>query len=48
MNATENERLDNGDIMVLKGIVDENTDMCLYELVFLFGVKIGKFVHYAL
>ena len=38
--------LDDGDIIILKGIVDENPNLYLDELGFLFGIMTDKFVHY--
>lgn len=39
--------MDDGCIIILKGIVDENPNLYLDELAFLFRIMIDKFVHYS-
>ena len=46
-HAKRNEVLDDGDILALKELIDENPNYYLDELAFDFGVKTGKFVHYS-
>eukprot|EP00555_Chaetoceros_dichaeta_P014713 CAMPEP_0198271402 /NCGR_PEP_ID=MMETSP1447-20131203/49036_1 /TAXON_ID=420782 /ORGANISM="Chaetoceros dichaeta, Strain CCMP1751" /LENGTH=163 /DNA_ID=CAMNT_0043963973 /DNA_START=160 /DNA_END=648 /DNA_ORIENTATION=- len=46
-HARTGEIMDDGDILVLKEIVDENPNLYLDELAFLFGIKTNKFVHYS-
>ena len=43
----KNQLLNDGDVLILKGIVDENPNYYLDELAFLFGMSTGKFVHYS-
>ena len=45
--ASKNEILDDDDILALKEVVDENPNLYLDELAFLFGIKTGKFIHYS-
>ena len=47
LHATKNELLNDADILVLKEIVDENPNLFLDELAFIFGIKTGTFVHYS-
>ena len=47
IHATENETLDDADIMHFKEIVDRNPNLYLDEMAFLFGIKTGKFVHFS-
>ena len=47
MNARKGELMDDGDVLILKGIVDNNPNLYLDELSFLFGIKTDKFVHYS-
>ena len=47
MHAAKNEFLDNAGILALKLIVDENPNLYLDELAFLFEIKTGTFVHYS-
>ena len=44
--TTRNDIMDDVSILELKEIVDDNPNLYLDELTFLFGVKTGKFVHY--
>ena len=46
-NAKRNQLLDDGDLLLLKKIGDENTDCYLDELAFLFGMSTGNCVHYS-
>ena len=46
-HARKNELLGDDDILILKEIVDENPNLYLDELAFLFGIKTDKFVHYS-
>ena len=46
-SAKKNQLMDDADILVLKGIVDENPNYYLDELAFMFGMTTGKFVHYS-
>lgn len=46
-NTRKNELLDNGDVLILKGIVDQNPNFYLDELAYFFGMTTGKFVHYS-
>ena len=47
MNARKGEVMDDGDVLILKGIVDSNPNLYLDELSFLFGITTNKFVHYS-
>ena len=46
-NMKKNQLMDDGDVLVLKDIVDNNPNYYLDELAFLFGMSTGKFVHYS-
>ena len=46
-NAKKNELMNDADILSLKDIVDENPNLYLDEIAFLFGIKTGKYVHYS-
>ena len=39
--------MNDDDILVLKEIVDNNPNLYLDELSFLFGIKTDKFIHYS-
>ena len=46
-NTRKNELLDDGDVLILKGIVDQNPNFYLDELAFLFCMTTKKIVHYS-
>ena len=47
LNAKRNKLLDDGDSLVLKGLIDDNPNLYLDKIVVLFGIKTRKFVHYS-
>ena len=46
-DAKRDQVLDDGDVLIVKGIVDENPNHYLDEIAFLFGMTTGKFVHHS-
>ena len=46
-NVNKNQLIDDGGIIILKRIVDENPNLYLDELTFLFGMTTDIFVHYS-
>ena len=46
-NAQKNQLLNDGDLLVLKRIVDENPNYYLDEFAFQFGMITGTFVHHS-
>ena len=47
MNKWKGELIDDGDVLILKGIVNKNPNLYLDELSFLFRIKTNTCVHYS-
>jgi len=45
-SMSQNAKINDGELLILKQIVDANPNYYLDEVTLLFGVKTGKFVHY--
>ena len=45
--APRNQVLNDGDVQVIKRIVDDNPNLYLDEIAFQFGMELGKFVHHS-
>ena len=46
-NVANGGVLDNGDILLLKEVVNKNLNLYLDEQAFLFGIRSDKFVHHS-